>query len=101
LVVLGLRWAVPDDLAFHPRWLLPALTTALFVVLTIANPTRTTRKSWPLRTAAMLLAPILSLSLAWSVVLLVWKISHGAVRRGPASTQRRHHLGDETSSCSP
>jgi uncharacterized membrane protein len=82
LVVLGLQWAVPDDLAFHPRWLLPALTAVLFVVLTIGNPTRITRESKPLRAAAMLLALILSVSVAWSVVLLVWKISHG---RGPAA----------------
>jgi uncharacterized membrane protein len=82
LVVLGLQWVVPDDLAFHPRWLLPALTALLFVVLTIGNPTRITRESRLLRTAAMLLALVLSLSVAWSVVLLVWKISHG---RGPAA----------------
>jgi hypothetical protein len=77
LAVIGLQWAIPDDLAFKPRWLLPVVSGLLFVILSVGNPTRITRESKPLRLAALLLALVLSVTVAWSVVLLVWRLAHG------------------------
>ena len=86
LVVIGLQWAIPDGLAFEPRWLLPIVSGLLFVVLSIGNPTRITRESKPLRLAALLLALVLSFAVAWSVVLLVWRLVHGDAPEGGAGT---------------
>ncbi len=82
LIVICLQWAITDDLAFQPRWLLPVVSGLLFVALTIGNPTRITRESKPLRVAALLLALVLSFTVAWSVVLLVWRLAHS---EGPKS----------------
>ncbi len=85
LVVIGLQWAIPSNLAFQPRFLLPIVAGLLFVALTIGNPTRITRESRPLRLAALLLALVLSLTVAWSVILLVWRLAHGG---GPTPAAR-------------
>jgi uncharacterized membrane protein len=77
LVVVGLQWALPTDLALNPRWPLAVVAGALFVVLVIGNPHRITRETRPLRLAALLLALALSFAGAWSVVRLVWKLTHG------------------------
>jgi uncharacterized membrane protein len=77
LAVIGLQWAIPDNLAFQPRWILPVVSGLLFVILSIGNPKRITRESKPLRLAALLLALMLSFAVAWSVVLLVWRLVHG------------------------
>jgi uncharacterized membrane protein len=76
LVVIGLQWAIPDYLALKPRWLLPVVAGLLFVILSIGNPTRITRESKLLRLAALLLALVLSLAVAYSVVRLVWRLVH-------------------------
>ena len=77
LAVIGLQWAIPDNLALQPRWILPVVSGLLFVILSIGNPKRITRESKPLRLAALLLALMLSFAVAWSVVLLVWRLVHG------------------------
>jgi uncharacterized membrane protein len=77
LVVIGLQLAIPKDLAFQPRYLLPAIEILLFIALTVANPTRITRESHLLRTAGLLLVSAASLAVAWSVVLLISKLLHG------------------------
>ena len=77
LAVIGLQWAIPANLAFQPRWLLPIVSGLLFVILSIGNPKRITRESRPLRLAALLLALVLSFTVAWSVALLVWRLAHG------------------------
>src|SRR5215470_3756602 len=85
LIVVGLQWALPDELAFKPRWLLAVVAGALFVVLVIGNPHRITRETRPLRLAALLLALALSFAGAWSVVRLVWHLTHGT---GPKSADQ-------------
>jgi uncharacterized membrane protein len=85
LIVVGLQWALPNDLAFNPRWALAVVAGALFVVLVIGNPHRITRETRPLRLAALLLALALSFAGAWSVVRLVWKLTHGS---GPANADQ-------------
>jgi uncharacterized membrane protein len=47
------------------------LESAVLVVLIVANPTRFTRESRPLRMASLALTAILSLANAWSAALLV------------------------------
>jgi uncharacterized membrane protein len=82
LVVIGLQWAIPPDLAFRPRWVLPVVSGLLFVALSIGNPTRITRESKPLRALALLLALVLSFAVTWSVVLLVWELTHDRFKEG-------------------
>ena len=52
-VVLQLR--LPDQLALHPLYLLPALEFALFIGLIIANPVRFERLSNPIRVMSIVL----------------------------------------------
>jgi uncharacterized membrane protein len=85
LLVVGLQWALPTDLALNPRWPLAVVAGALFVVLVIGNPHRITRETRPLRLAALLLALALSFAGAWSVVRLVWHLTHGT---GPKSADQ-------------
>lgn len=85
LLVVGLQWALPKDLAFNPRWALAVVAGALFVVLVIGNPHRITRETRPLRLAALLLALALSFAGAWSVVRLVWQLTH---RGGPPNADQ-------------
>jgi uncharacterized membrane protein len=77
LAAVALQLLTPRELAFQPRWALPALELLLFVLLTVGNPTRIKRESRLLRAAGFLLLGAASLAVAWSVVLLVWRLAHG------------------------
>jgi uncharacterized membrane protein len=82
LALIGLQLAIPKELAFQPRQLLPIIEGLLFVALTLANPRRITRESKLLRATGLLLVGLASLAVAWSVVLLVVKLLHG---KGPTN----------------
>jgi hypothetical protein len=55
LVAVGLQWATPTDLAFDPRWLLPAVELALLAALVVTNPFRLDRESSILRMLSLVL----------------------------------------------
>jgi uncharacterized membrane protein len=80
LVAIGLQILLRRDLVFSPRWLLPAIELALFLVLSIANPVRINRESTVLRSIGVALVAIASLATAWSAARLVYQLLHGGVR---------------------
>lgn len=77
VVAVVLQLAIPADLAFHPRWLLPVLQGLLFVVLVAANPRRINRESRALRVVSLTLVSSISLAVAWSAAMLVYQLATG------------------------
>jgi uncharacterized membrane protein len=71
VVAILLQVALPDRLTLISRWVLPGLELAVLAVLIVANPTRFSRESRPVRAASLSLTAILSLANAWSAGLLV------------------------------
>jgi hypothetical protein len=71
LAAIALQLALPQDLAFDPKWLLPSIEGALFVVLVIANPFRINRESKLLRMTGLSLTTVASFATAWSAAALV------------------------------
>ncbi len=80
-VVLQLR--LPDQLALHPIYLLPALEGALFVGLLIANPFRFERYSRPVRAMSVVLILLITAANAVSAGLLVKAIVEGTTGTNP------------------
>jgi uncharacterized membrane protein len=78
LVAIGLQVTQRGDLAFSPKWLLPGIELALFLILLTANPTRINRESIVLRWIGIALVAIASLATAWSLARLVYQLVHGA-----------------------
>jgi uncharacterized membrane protein len=77
-VAIALQIAVPGRLAMlRPVWILPALQGALLVALLVANPDRINRESAALRALNLVLAALISLANAWSVVSLTIGLVHG------------------------
>jgi uncharacterized membrane protein len=77
-VAIGLQIAVPGRLAMlTPVWILPALQGALLIALLVANPNRIDRESSALRTLDLVLAGLISLANAWSVVSLTAGLVRG------------------------
>jgi uncharacterized membrane protein len=83
LAAIGLQVMQRRDLAFSPKWLLPGIELALFLVLVIANPTRINRESTVLRWVGIALVAIASLATAWSLVRLVYQLVHGGLHSAP------------------
>ncbi len=75
LAAIGLQIATPSRLAVSPRWVLPALESAVLVGLIIANPGRISRRSAAMRYTTLALVAAISFANAWSLVLLL----HGLV----------------------
>jgi uncharacterized membrane protein len=71
VVAVGLQLALPERLSLLQRWVLPGLELALLVALTVANPRRFDRESPAVRLASLVLAGLVSVANAYSVVLLV------------------------------
>ncbi len=80
-VVLQLR--LPNQLALHPVYLLPALEGALFIGLLVANPFRFERFSTPVRAMSVILVMLITAANAISAGLLVRDIILGKVTIGP------------------
>jgi uncharacterized membrane protein len=83
LAAVGLQVLLRRDLAFSPKWLLPAIELALFLVLVIANPTRINRESTVLRWVGIALVATASLATAWSLARLVYGLVHGTLHSAP------------------
>jgi hypothetical protein len=85
LAAIGLQLALPQDLAFHPKWLLPAIEFALFLVLVLVNPLRVNRRSKPLRALGLTLVVVASFATAWSAILLVTSLVNGTQQASAAA----------------
>lgn len=84
LAAIAMQVALPDHLAPHPRWVLPALEFILLVGLISANPGRIERRSAPLRTASMALIALISMANAWSAGRLIRGLVQGTEHQSPA-----------------
>lgn len=74
---IALQWLTPQQLAFNPRWLLPALELTLLVGLMVANPFRIDRESTLLRVANVALVAAATLAVVWSTGRLVLVLARG------------------------
>jgi len=77
LAAIAMQISLPDHLAPHPRWVLPALEFILLVGLVAANPRRIERRSGPLRAASAVLIALISMANAWSAGRLVVGLVRG------------------------
>ncbi len=80
--VIALQLAVRRDLVVRPFWVVPAVETALLLVLLVANPGRIDREDRRLRALALALIAVLSLGTLFSAVLLVDRLVHGQLGGG-------------------
>lgn len=72
IVAIVLQFLLPSHLISPlPRWLLPALETALLIGLTIANPVRIERRGRAVRAASIALILLITIANAASAVLLI------------------------------
>jgi len=77
IAAIVLQFALPEQLALLPRYLLPALETALLIGLIVANPVRIERRSQAVRLASIVLIFLISAANALSAVLLIRLIING------------------------
>jgi hypothetical protein len=83
LVAVGLQLSLPTDLAFHPKWLLPAIEVLLFLVLLLLNPMRINRESRLLRVLGLTLTYVVALATFWSAGAL----ANALINHGPQAPQ--------------
>ncbi|MGV9363103.1 hypothetical protein [Amycolatopsis sp. NPDC003731] len=79
VATLVLQVALPDDMALHPRWLLPAVSALLVVALLLANPGRMSHFSAVERVISLLLVGAVTAVNAGSAVTLVYNIATGTI----------------------
>jgi hypothetical protein len=70
-VAIALQVALPNQLTFHPTWLLPLLEGALLIGLFVANPRKIDRESRVLRAASLILTAVVSVDTVWSAAQLI------------------------------
>ncbi len=73
-----LQLSVPQRLAIHPTWLMPALVMALFIVVTAARRSERNRRGsiW-VRVAGLVLVVVAALANGYSAVRLLLELIHG------------------------
>jgi hypothetical protein len=71
LVAIALQAAVPEWLAFGPRWFVPALEGAVLVGIILANPMRIDTESRRLRAATVMLIGLMTYANIWAAGHLV------------------------------
>lgn len=77
-VGIALQVAVPGRLSLvNPSWVLPVIQAAMLLGLVGANPHRINQSSRRLRGLSLILAALISLANAWSVVRLVIVLAQG------------------------
>jgi len=69
---------LPSRLGIHPKYLVPALETALLVALVIANPRRLNKRSRWIRLGGLGLIGLVILANAVSAILLINDLLHGS-----------------------
>ncbi|MFI5583662.1 hypothetical protein ACIA5G_01390 [Amycolatopsis sp. NPDC051758] len=74
VATLVLQVALPDDMALHPKWLLPAVSGLLVVALLLVNPGRMTEFSAVERVISLLLVAAVTTVNVASAVQLVYGI---------------------------
>jgi uncharacterized membrane protein len=84
LAAIGVQLFLPTDLTFGASWLLPAVELVLFLVLTVANPTRINRESRILRGVGLTLVAVVSWATAWSAVVLINRLLNGGWTATPS-----------------
>lgn len=72
-----LQFLTPQDLAFDPKWLLPAVEVALLLGVLVVNPFRIDRESAVLRMLGIALVCVATLALLWSTGRLVLVLVRG------------------------
>jgi len=77
IAAIVLQVALPGQLTLLPRYLLPALETALLIGLIVANPVRIERRSQAVRLASIVLIFLISAANALSAVLLIRLLING------------------------
>ena len=77
IAAIVLQFALPEQLALLPRYLLPGLEAALLIGLIIANPGRIERRSQAVRLASIVLIFLMTAANALSAVLLIRLIIDG------------------------
>lgn len=77
-VAITLQVALPDQLNVVSRFLLPAVETAILVVLFAINPRRIDRVSRPLRSLGLTLIAVASLANGYSAVMLITGLVNGS-----------------------
>jgi hypothetical protein len=83
LAAITLQLLLPQDLAFTPHWLLPAIELLLVGFLLVADPNRIDRESAALRVAAIGLVVVASLATAWSAGRLIHRLIYSHVPTDP------------------
>jgi uncharacterized membrane protein len=83
VVAVALQWVTPPDLAFDPRWLLPAVELGFLAALVIANPFRLDRESSFLRMLSIGLVAVATLATFWSAGRLVLLVVRGGGHQDP------------------
>lgn len=76
-VAVVLQFLTPQELAFHPKWVLPAVEVALLLGVLVVNPFRIDRESALLRTLGVALVCVATLALLWSTGRLVLVLVRG------------------------
>jgi uncharacterized membrane protein len=74
---IALQFLTPQDVAFDPKWLLPAVEVALLLGLLVVNPFRIDRESSALRMLGIALVCVATLALLWSTGRLVLVLVRG------------------------
>ena len=77
VAAIVLQFVLPDELALLPRYLMPALETALLIGMVIANPVRIERPARAMRLASIVLILLISAANAISAVLLIRALLRG------------------------
>ncbi len=77
-VAITLQVTLPDELSVASRFVLPAVETAILVVLLAINPRRIDRVSGPLRALGLALIAVASLANGYSAVILVLGLLNGS-----------------------
>lgn len=77
LAAIALQISLPNRVAFHPRWLLPALQALLLIGVVVVNPKKIDRESRELRGATTMLIAVISIANAWSAGHLVRLLLRG------------------------
>jgi len=79
VATLVLQVSLPEDMALHPRWLLPAVSALLVVALLLVNPGRMSQFSAVERVISLLLVAAVTAVNAGSAVTLVYRIAAGTI----------------------
>ncbi|HVW41913.1 MAG TPA: hypothetical protein VHC18_11255 [Amycolatopsis sp.] len=80
---IALQLLLPSQLVVRPRWLLPAVTGLLMVVLLLVNPGRLSKRTPLDRAVALGVVAIVSIANGASAVQLVTGIVNGSIANRP------------------